>query len=204
MSGKEMMSKKKSQIPILTTLGPVAVAKILRNCGSLREGARKIGVHHVVLARYCRKNGITIPNAMMEESRRFDLHFGAYPKWLRENPGVSLPKSIRRISEITGCTADEIKSYMYRRRRETREVIRTIPDLRKGSLMLKTLTGEWVDTSAIAKYNYVVNHWSCETVITLAVGGQVHMVPVPDIKEFKKDVLQAIALTEKNKETNNE
>lgn len=58
--------------------------------------------------------------------------------------------------------------------------------------MLKTLTGEWIDTSTVEKYNYVVNHWSCETVITLAVGGQVYMAPVPDIKEFRADVKKAI------------
>ena len=85
---------------------------------------------------------------------------------------------------------------MYRRRKDTKAIIRTIPDLRNGELMLKTLRGTWIDTSTIEKYNYIINHWSCETVITLAVGGQVHMVPVPDILQFKKDVIQAIADTE--------
>lgn len=149
---------------------------------------------HVTLTRYCRKNRIR-PNPHIAP---YERHYGAFPQWLREHPDEKLPKSIKAIANVTGCTQDEIKSYFYRRRKEVKLILKEIPDIRKYPLVLKGRYGEWLDTQAIIKYNYVINHWTCAVTIVTVYPDRVHFIDLKDVSKFKREVLKACAQSQKN------
>ena len=44
-------------------------------------------------------------------------HHGALVKWIRENKGTPLPLKVKEIMALTSCSRDEVKSYLYRRKR---------------------------------------------------------------------------------------
>ena len=64
-----------------------------------------------------RKRGRIVGRTLTKPSR----HYSKLVLWVRDNPGVRLPASIKEISKLTDCSRDAVKSYLYRRRTEAQK-----------------------------------------------------------------------------------
>lgn len=42
-------------------------------------------------------------------------HHGCLPRWIEANPGIRLPRSVREISKLTGCSEESVRAYLRRR-----------------------------------------------------------------------------------------
>ncbi len=88
---------------------------------------------------------------------------GCYAKWLRKNTkSVSIPRSIKEISSISGCTEDQIKTFLYRGKKELKKYLQGLVDLRKLRGRL-----DKVPLKAIKSYRFFIDRFSLE--VTLIV-----------------------------------
>lgn len=96
---------------------------------TLSDAAEKLGLTRKTLAKYLHKEGIVMHPGRKKGKQppNKGYHHGCLAMYLRLHPAIILPKSPIRIAKLSGCTQDEVKSYLYRRRYSTREKIKKIP-----------------------------------------------------------------------------
>lgn len=88
-------------------------------------------------------------------------HYACLAEWIRTNPDTPLPRSVKAISELTGCTRDEVATYLYRRREELRARIRKWPDLRKLKIRVYDRTRKmYMLTSWFRRYELRVHRFT--------------------------------------------
>lgn len=88
-----------------------------------------------------------------------DYHHSCLGRWVRANPGVPLPRSVRAISDLTGCSRNAVKTYLYRRRKEIRARAKRLHPAMFGSTLLDT-RGRRIPAAALGKVRVGVAPWS--------------------------------------------
>lgn len=61
---------------------------------------------------------------------------------------------------MTGCSKDQVKTYLSRRRRAARQAVSLVPDLRTVPLKVVSEEGLEFLTQDFLAYEFVVDHWS--------------------------------------------
>lgn len=82
-------------------------------------------------------------------------HHGCLAQWIKANPQRALPRRYSAIQELTGCTLEEIRTYLYRRRRYVREKMKKYPNLSVFRMFLTDNDGTRYPTVAFES-----GHWS--------------------------------------------
>lgn len=86
-------------------------------------------------------------------------------KWAHDHPDVRLPRSPKRISDLTGISLATVKSYFTRRRRRLMKWLALFPSLSTLNVTLKSEDGSYVPTRAIDTYAFKVNPYSMTVMI---------------------------------------
>lgn len=87
---------------------------------SCRKVASLYGISYQTVRRLLKEAGYEIqqPGGHHLKGKKIPpYHFGCLAKWLRDHKGKKLPRSPKEISELTGCSIDAVKSYIYRRKK---------------------------------------------------------------------------------------
>jgi hypothetical protein len=92
-------------------------------------------------------------------------------EWARDNPDKVLPRSIQGIVDMTGCSKDQVKSYLSRRRREAKALTAKLPDLRALPMRIVDAEGCEFLTSDFVDYRYAVDHWAAKVSVEAQVLG---------------------------------
>lgn len=105
--------------------------------------------------------------------------------WLVEHPDAVLPRgSSKAIARQTGLSIDEVKCYLYRKRKEAREAFRSLPDLRLVPLEFLAESGNRVISSDFKGYRFVLDRWSISAKLVLFSGDISETVDIPDVPSF--------------------
>jgi len=88
-------------------------------------------------------------------------HWGCLPMFLRTHPGTILPRSVRAICEMTGCSQDAVKTYLWRRRDMVRKLAQKV--VLTGTFKFEDHTYPW---RAAKELEIFVDPYSFETHIT--------------------------------------
>ena len=56
-------------------------------------------------------------------------HHGCLAQWIKTHPEESLPASPQEIAKITGCSENEVKTYLYRKTKDLKKAVKNFPDL---------------------------------------------------------------------------
>lgn len=99
---------------------------------SLVETAQAFDLSPKTVRSYLAKVGLTVKPKRKRKKRH---HYGCLARWLQANPDATLPLSVKEIAEITGCSANEIKTYIYRRRKELRDRLKEIDFTKQHGLL---------------------------------------------------------------------
>ena len=89
--------------------------------GKLEEVAKKYECSERTVRKYLDRAGVE-----RKRGRKSSPDFGAtcdtgcVGEWIRHHLGQRLPHSVRSIAKLTGCSKDEVKSYLYRKRNQVR------------------------------------------------------------------------------------
>lgn len=101
-----------------------------------REIAKILNCSLSSIYRRCKKHGIKFRKGPEKNKR-----WSSFSKWLKENPDVTLPHSVSKIAEITGCTEKAIKNYIGRERWRSRDLIKAKPWEQASGIIWKSTRG---------------------------------------------------------------
>lgn len=85
---------------------------------------------------------------------------------------------------MTGCSCDQIKTYLYKRRKEKKRLIGAMPDLLLIPAMVQERGGAIIDTSSCSNYFFKLDHWSLKVNLHLEKGEREYVVPIPNLRAF--------------------
>lgn len=135
---------------------------------NLRQLEKDLGISRKTLSKILDRAGLALrpgrkkgtPNKMK------DYHYSCLAEWLRKHSGIPLPRSIVKISQLTGCTKDEVKSYIYRRRRSIAKRLKKLP-YGKSTGTLKSIDGNAIPFKAwkeilkikVDQFSFHIHFW---------------------------------------------
>ena len=149
---------------------------------TIKGVAKNYSCSERTVRRYLDKAGVTRqrgPDASTDLGAPYDR--GCLGLWIKAHRAVAMPHSVRKITALTGCTKDEVKCYLYRKRRELRRLLSRLPRLDEVNIILPTTAGYKVPTRAFQAYKLYLNKWSftVKIVAWLKPGGKKVTIEVP-------------------------
>ena len=164
------------------------LVKLYDECQSVDELARDLDCSTRTIRKYLNGAGIRAKAKPRRKPRR---ETGAFATWLRDNPGVVLPRSVSEIAEMTGIKRTTINSHLiYRQRKLYDEMKAQMPDYVKsfmdnGKLKIMRYT---FPLAAVKRLTLTVDRFSLKLTICLYMkdGSQFRF------KTTKEEVLRRI------------
>jgi molybdenum-dependent DNA-binding transcriptional regulator ModE len=203
---------KMTEIEKIEGLGQHRVLATLEMFGTIRMAASIMGVSHTALRRWMQTNSIPHPDAkgdgdapLKHQGKRSSS--ARLAKWLRKNPNVVLPRSTKKIASLTGCTCDQVKTYLYKRRKAKRALIEKMPDLLKIPALVQDQRGRAIVTAELDSYEWRIDHWSLKAGILGKKGNEGFVIPIPNLDLFYRQVTllqKALPTTEDEPESSSE
>jgi hypothetical protein len=124
------------------------VIRLYKKYKSIVLVAEEFGVHPQTISARLVENGIKLDAS--KHATKAMRHRGGLVKWIRANPDVKLPRKPSEIAELTGLSIDQVKSYLYRRRKIADSMVGDLPDLSEVPLVLRDFeTKEYVPTRSL-------------------------------------------------------
>ena len=140
-------------------LDPEQLKAVYNQEHSLERTARVLHIDPLTVLRYMVKYGIK-RQPPGRPPVPFSKHYGCIIKWIRQYPEIKFPRSIKGIAELTGCTQDSVKTYLYRKRKAVKTKVHKLPDLRTINLTLRSTKKTLIPTRAFKQYSIFVNPWT--------------------------------------------
>lgn len=141
------------------------VVALYRQLGTAERVGRKLSISERTVRKYLTECGETLRRGRRAGDAGGHYHFSRFAKWLRENPGTPLPRSIRGIASITGLKPNDVKTYLYRRRRSVQAFVESLPDLTRRNVLMVDRDGRKIPTRAFQYYIISINRWTLEIII---------------------------------------
>lgn len=105
------------------------VREVYEEAGTVKGAAETLEVNPKTLSLWLKEMGVSVRRGRPIKP---GFHDGCFAVWLRNHPGQKIPRSIKKLAKMTGCSYEEIKSYLYRRRRNIRNRIEKVLDVAKS------------------------------------------------------------------------
>jgi len=159
--------------------------------GTLRQTALALGVSHVALIDFFKRNGIERKSKReaMKYSHKDAGHTSEFAQWLEMNKGVALPRSISKLAKISHCNRNTITCYFYRRRSYIKKVLTSLPDLRNVNATLMDNFKNKYLTRSFTSYEYMIDKFSLKVRILATVGlDEKVLINIDDLKFFVKNI----------------
>jgi hypothetical protein len=159
---------------------------------TLVGAARALCIDVKTLKRVLQENGVEINKPSFTDIQKYGAmsrREGCFAQWLRLYKGTKLPRNMREIAEITGCTYDSVKSYLRYRKERIKEVLRGLPDIREMDVNLVDTLGYYVSSKEIKSYEYHIDKYSCDVVMMITMfDGTVTSAHINNIHGFQKEI----------------
>ena len=138
------------------------IKNIYEKCGTVAKAASVIGVSektfktYLKIMNYPTKRGAKMTSILPENHK----HYSKFIEWIRENSEISLPRSIKKIELLTGCSYNAVRSYLYRRKKNIQDKLIKIPDLTKINLFVRSTKGKVFSTKTTKEYKTKVDSFN--------------------------------------------
>lgn len=186
----------------LDLLGKDRVLTTLKRFGTIRQTSVALMVSHTALRKWLDAEGLKDqydPDLASRQKRLLQSKNAkggraGLARWLDEHPGENLPTgSLKEIAKKTGCTVDQVKTYLYRVRKDLKADLARLPDLRKHGVILQTGKKERIETWRLEWYRFVLNRKDFKVILFCGdKQDQEWQVPIPDPHKFVRDILNYI------------
>ena len=107
---------------------------------------------------------------------------------MKANPGTPLPRDIGKIMEITGCTKDQVTTFLYRQRKKVKQDLAQVPDLRKLPIVVRVDDGRDFPMKECLAYTFVIDHWSAKASIRIETKEGILGAKIPNVRQFVETV----------------
>lgn len=160
--------------------------------GSLRRSAQALNRSHEYVRDRLKKIDYDFKPAQRFEKGKLNektIRGGRFSQWVKDqethHQEFKLPRSVKKLSELSGASPDAVKSYLYSRRRSVKEFLKSLPDLRKQSAKLLADNMKIYDVENIKSYSYHIDRYSLEVHIDAILIDGLHVTfHIPDLESF--------------------
>lgn len=153
--------------------------------GTLKAMSKKTGITTKTLKKYLDDAGVTVRRGFPRGTRVNPRHHSCLANWLRNNPDTPLPRKVKEISALTGCSRNEVKTYLYRRRKEIRDFINSI-NFRQIKQVLHSVDGTPFPTRSIEYFETKLDPYSFNVYLDIRTyAGTTHRVEL-SLDEVKR------------------
>lgn len=157
--------------------------------GTFEALGRRYGVTERTLRRYFREAGYAPvepgPKPAHKGTAIPPHHRSCLAEWIREHPGTKLPKGIRAIADLTGCSYATVNSYLSRRRNAIKKRLEALPPLKELSIPLPDVSGRIVNTSYFQDVEKKLDPWTLKVHLRVNIGGGSYVRFIFDIGELE-------------------
>lgn len=139
-------------------VSPQKILKTYKELGSTVATAKRLGVSRHTVSRHLKVLGVVLKKGRKKGSQPHNKkqHSGCLPQWLREHPHAELPRSPKKIAELTGCSKDAVRTYLYRRRNQVLVAVGELPWLKSAKVMLTSVEGYMIPGKDIFRVESIV------------------------------------------------
>lgn len=152
---------------------------------SIRATAKALGISRETARKSLEELGIKLlpPGGEYQKYKSKEkTKFSKFERWIEENAGIVLPRSVVDIQKLTGISANTIYCYLYRLRKNKKEQIKSLPDLRTSPILLEDDYNRVVWTADILSYELGLDKYTVELVISAKlVNGEHTTFTIKDI-----------------------
>lgn len=134
-----------------------------REMGTIKKVSDRLGVTERTIKNWFREGGITGIKHMTREHPIEKAQ--GLRKWIHEHQGERLPRSMKKISEITGFSKSLVNSYFHRRRRRLMRWLKSFPPLGELNVTLKEANGAFVPVKAIESYDFKIDPYTLAFIV---------------------------------------
>lgn len=129
---------------------------------TLDATAKRTGISEKTVRKYLSLAGVKRTRGPRKARSREvpEWHYGCLGAWIRHHPTTKLPRRAVDIARLTGCTVDEVNMYLYRRRRELRHAVKSLPNLTDLRVILDDATGRRYPTMALVRGYWQINPYN--------------------------------------------
>ena len=117
-------------------------------------------------------------------------HYSDFAKWHKAHSGDSdLPRSLSEFASLSGVNVNIVRCYFYRRRKQARKILDSLPDLRRLSIQLEDIEGHKFFSYDLEKYRYAIDRYSQRAALQgeIEYTGEVTVL-IPSIDRFASRV----------------
>jgi transposase len=192
-----------TELERLNQIGADRVSATLKRFVSIRTSAKRLGVSHTALRRWMTANQIIrVPSSPEEKlaarrAKAANKQRAALLLWIRENPEVTLPRKTSEVARITGVSRNQVKTFLYRRRRRAKSMMNTCAKyLSRLPVPLVDNEGKPTTTLCCSGLTFYYDHWSLKVRMSFTDAvGKAHEVDVHDLERLHGIVLEAVGIT---------
>ena len=153
--------------------------------GNLKAAAKALNVCPRTISRYLKQFNYKLKTG--PKANHFFPHYSCMIKFVRRFPNIKFPRSVKKISELTGCTKDAVTTYLYRRRKQVKNEVSKLPDFRHTTIKLKDTKGRIIPSSNWKAYSIYVNKWTVKLRIEAILKNNTKVKFFTTLKEVSKD-----------------
>lgn len=173
----------------------VKIEKVIlayKHFGSLRPVARVCGISKDTVKAVIRRYNVVPVVAMLPAKASYNPRnrYSAFAKWHKAHAeDENLPHGRAELAALAGVNVNVIKCYFYRRRKEARKILHSLPDLRSLSLPLQDIEGLQFYSNHLEHYRYAIDRYSLKGALQgkLEYAGEVTVL-IPSIDRFASRV----------------
>ena len=115
---------------------------------------------------------------------------------MKANPGVILPRGVKAVAAVTGVSQDQVKTYLYRRRKKAKVLMEDIlARILTTPIDLVDQTGEKCTPYGGRAARFEYDHWVVKPILVFSDFQGIGRVYQPaSLEKFHQEVLEAHAL----------
>lgn len=86
--------------------------------------------------------------------------------------------------EITGCTKDQVTTFLYRQRKKVKQDLAQVPNLKLIPIVVRTDDGKDFPMRECLGYTFVIDHWSAKVSLRIETKEGILGAKIPNVRQF--------------------
>jgi len=163
--------------------------------GTLRQAAKALGISHVALASYFKKENIPFKNRQkaIEAAKRKSGHTGVIAEFLSRNQDTPLPRDFTKLAFLAGTSRNAVSCYFYRRRRFLKRDLSALPNLTKCNLVVQDEFGTNYKTKDFKSYEYLIDKFTLAVSILVVLKSKEQVIiKVDNVESYIETISKAL------------
>jgi len=175
----------------------VSIDKVIaayKHFGSLRKAAAVCHISKDTVKAVLRRYNVEGVSASLPKKASYNprTHYSTFAKWHQahvDDPG--LPYSRSELAKLAGVSVEVVHCYFYRRRKDARKLLASLPDLRDLDIPLQDIEGVNFKSYELSHYRYAIDRYARRAAIqgSIELTGEVTIL-IPSIELFARRVMR--------------